>query len=95
MEKLCAMWRSNVGLKAVSAIRTNKQSADIASGVNVGDDDLEVGASDQDITFGYSSDETEGVTPLTHSISTRLERNWLVYARMVIFGGCVQMARRR
>ena len=62
-------------LKAASAIRINKQSPDIAGGVNVGNDDLDVGAGDQDITFGYSSDEIEEFMPLTHSMSTRLERN--------------------
>ena len=41
----------------------------------VGNGDLDVGAGDQDITFGCSSDETEDVMPLTHSMSTRLERN--------------------
>ena len=59
-------------LKAASAFRINKQSPDIAREVNVGNDDLD---GEQDITFGYSSDETEDVTPLTHSMSTRLERN--------------------
>ena len=58
-----------------SGIRINKQSSDIARGVNVGNDDLDVGAGDQDITFGYSSDGTGDVTLLTHSMSTRLERN--------------------
>ena len=95
IERLCTMWRSTADLKVASAIRTNKQILVILSGVKVGDDDHDVGASDQDVTFGYSSDETEGVTPLTHSMSTRLEKNWLVYARMLIFGGCVQTARRR
>ena len=51
----------------------NKQSPDIAGGVNVGRVDVDVGAGDQDITFGHSSGETENVTPLTHSMSTRLE----------------------
>ena len=62
-------------LKAASVIRVNKQSPDIAGGVNLGHDDHDVGAGDQDSTFGYSSDETEDVSPLTHSMATRLERN--------------------
>ena len=60
---------------AAIAIRINKLSPHIAGGVNVGNDDLDVGAGNQDIMFGYSSDETEDVMPLTHSMSTRLERN--------------------
>ena len=60
-------------LKAASAIRINKQSPDIAGGVNVGHDGRNVGAGDQGTTFGFSSDETVDVTPLTHSMSTRLE----------------------
>merc|ERR1711985_176314 len=53
-------------------VRINKQSPDIAGGVHVGKDDLEVGAGDQGIMFGYASDETEDCMPLTHSIATRL-----------------------
>ena len=40
-------------------IRINKQSPDIAGGLNVDNDDLDVGAGH--ITFGYSSGETEDV----------------------------------
>merc|ERR1711862_287029 len=53
-------------------IRINKQSPDIAGGVHVGKDDLDVGAGDQGIMFGYASDETEDCMPLTHSMATRL-----------------------
>merc|ERR1712054_682264 len=53
-------------------VRINKQSPDIAGGVHVGKDDLDVGASDQGIMFGYASDETEDCMPLTHSMATRL-----------------------
>merc|ERR1712190_202700 len=38
-------------------VRINKQSPDIAGGVHVGKDDLDVGAGDQGIMFGYASDE--------------------------------------
>merc|ERR1712137_697930 len=41
-------------------------------GVHVGKDDLDVGAGDQGIMFGYASDETEDCMPLTHSMATRL-----------------------
>merc|ERR1712087_669586 len=40
-------------------VRINKQSPDIAGGVHVGKSDLDVGAGDQGIMFGYASDETE------------------------------------
>merc|ERR1712118_248138 len=50
----------------------NKQSQDIASGVHVGKEELDVGAGDQGIMFGYASDETEVCLPLTHLVATRL-----------------------
>jgi len=53
-------------------VRINKQSPDIAGGVHVGKEDLDVGAGDQGIMFGYASDETEDCLPLTHSIATKL-----------------------
>jgi len=53
-------------------VRINKQSPDIAGGVHVGKDDMDVGAGDQGIMFGYASDETEDFMPLTHSMATRL-----------------------
>merc|ERR1712061_514510 len=53
-------------------VRINKQSPDIAGGVHVGKEDLDVGAGDQGIMFGYASDETADCLPLTHSMATRL-----------------------
>ena len=44
----------------------------IAGGVHVGKDDMDVGAGDQGIMFGYASDETSDYMPLTHSMATRL-----------------------
>ncbi|KAL1511821.1 hypothetical protein AB1Y20_005107 [Prymnesium parvum] len=53
-------------------VRINKQSPDIAGGVHVGKSDLDVGAGDQGIMFGYASDETENCMPLTHMMATKL-----------------------
>merc|ERR1719439_499168 len=53
-------------------VRINKQSPDIAGGVHVGKEDLDIGAGDQGIMFGYASDETEDAMPLTHSVATKL-----------------------
>merc|ERR1712178_535101 len=53
-------------------VRINKQSPDIAGGGHVGKDDMDVGAGDLGIMFGYASDETADCMPLTHSMATRL-----------------------
>merc|ERR1719146_559889 len=53
-------------------VKINKQSPDIAGGVHVGKEDLDVGAGDRGIMFGYASDETEVCMPLTHLLATRL-----------------------
>merc|ERR1712050_325657 len=57
-------------------VRINKQSPDIAGGVHGGKDDMDVGAGDQGIMFGYASDETEDCMPLTHSMATRLGKTF-------------------
>jgi len=53
-------------------IRINQQSPDIAGGVHVDKSDLDVGAGDQGIMFGYASDETEVAMPLTILMATKL-----------------------
>merc|ERR1712182_71388 len=53
-------------------VRINKQSPDIAGGVHVGKDEMDVGAGDKGIMFGYASDETEDAMPLTILLATRL-----------------------
>merc|ERR1712193_481457 len=53
-------------------VRINKQSPDIAGGVHVGKEEMDVGAGDQGIMFGYASDATEDAMPLTHAMATRL-----------------------
>ena len=57
---------------ANSKVCINKQSPDIAGGMHVGKDEMDVGAGDQGIMFGYASDETEDCMPLTHLVATRL-----------------------
>ena len=45
---------------------------DIAEGVNIGKDDMDVGAGGQGIMFGYTLDETNYHVPLTHLLANKL-----------------------
>jgi len=50
--------------------------ADIATEVHVGKNEMDVGAGDQKLLFGYAIDETENCMPLTHAVATQLGKTF-------------------